>query len=125
MFVLAFNNTNATIPNNPINNTANKVERNSHRKYFLPRVNITNVISNQLLIGAEHVPKEIKEFVGNKNIKANIFLVQVNNSVMCGHFCIGFIDFMLAGKKLTYFTNMFSPHEFKKNDIILTYFKDE
>ena len=125
MFVLAFNNTNATIPNNPINNTANKVERNSHRKYFLPRVNITNVISNQLLIGVEHVPKEIKEFVGNKNIKANIFLVQVNNSVMCGHFCIGFIDFMLAGKKLTYFTNMFSPHEFKKNDIILTYFKDE
>ena len=73
MFVLAFNNTNATIPNNPINNTANKVERNSHRKYFLPRVNITNVISNQLLIGVEHVPKEIKEFVGNKNIKANIF----------------------------------------------------
>ena len=44
MFVLAFNNINATIPNNPINNTANKVERNSHRKYFLPRVNITNYI---------------------------------------------------------------------------------
>ena len=42
MFVLAFNNTSATIPNNPINNTANKVKRNSHRKYFLPRVNITN-----------------------------------------------------------------------------------
>ena len=44
MFVLAFNNINATIPNNPINNTANKVERNSHRKNFLPRINITNYI---------------------------------------------------------------------------------
>ena len=75
--------------------------------------------------GVGHVPKEIKEFVGNKNIKANIFRAQANNSVMCGYFCIGFIDFMLAGKKLTYFTNMFSPHDFKKNDIILTYFKDE
>ena len=42
MFVLAFNNTDATIPNNSINNTANKVKRNSDRKYFLPRVNITN-----------------------------------------------------------------------------------
>ena len=42
MFVLAFNNTDATIPNNPINNTANKVKRNSDRRYFLPRVNITN-----------------------------------------------------------------------------------
>ena len=33
--------------------------------------------------------------------KTNIFQVQANDSVMCGYFCIGFIDFMLAGKKLT------------------------
>ena len=76
--------------------------------------------------GVEHVPEEIKEFVGNKNIKANIFRVQANDSVMCGYFCIGFIDFMLAGKKLTDYTNLFSPHDFKKNDnIILSYFKNE
>ena len=48
----------------------------------------------------EHVPEEIKEFIGNENIKTNIFQVQLNNSVMCGYFCIGFIDFMLAGKKI-------------------------
>ena len=42
------------------------------------------------------------------------------------YFCNGFIDFMLAGKKLADFTSMFSPHDFKKNgDIILSYFKDE
>ena len=29
--------------------------------------------------GVEHVPEEIKEFVGNKNIKANIFRIQSNN----------------------------------------------
>ena len=76
--------------------------------------------------GVEHVLVEIKEFIGNKNIIANIFRVQANNSVMCGYFCIGFIDFMLAGKKLTDFTSMFSPYDFKKNDnIILSYFKDE
>ena len=74
----------------------------------------------------ERAPEEIKEFVGNKNIKANIVRVQPNDSVMCSSFCIGFIDFMLAGKKLTDFTNMFSSHNFKKNDdIILSYFKDE
>ena len=50
--------------------------------------------------GVEHVPEEFKEFVGNKNIIANIFRVQPNNSVTCGHFCIGFIYFMLAGEKL-------------------------
>ena len=77
-------------------------------------------------VGVEHVPEEIKEFVRNKNIIANIFRVQVNNSVMCGYFCIGFIDFILAGKKLTDFTSLLSPNDFKKNDnTILSYFKDE
>ena len=42
---------------------------------------------------------------------------------MCGYFCIGFIDFMPAGKALTEFRNLFSPNNFKKNgDKILKYF---
>ena len=45
---------------------------------------------------------------------------------MCGYFCIGFIGFMLASKKLTDYTNLLSPYNFKKNDnIILSYFKYE
>ena len=72
--------------------------------------------------GVEHVLKEII-FVGNKNIIANI---SVNNSVICGYFCIGFIDFMLVGKKLTDFANLFSPHNLKKKqNIILSYFKNK
>ena len=50
--------------------------------------------------------------VEHKNIIANMFQVQANNSVICGYFCTGFIDFMLAGKKLTDFSGMFSPHDF-------------
>ena len=60
----------------------------------------------------------------HQNIISNIFRVQANNSIMCGYFCIGFIDFMLAGKKLTDFTSLFSPDDFEKNDNI-SYFKDE
>ena len=76
--------------------------------------------------GAEHVPEEINILGGNKNIKANIFRVQENDSVMCGYFCIGFIDFMLADKKLTDYTNLFSAYDFKENDdIILSHFKNE
>ena len=66
------------------------------------------------VFGAEQIPDKIKEFVGNKNIKANIFRVQANNSIMCGYFCIGFIDFILAGKKRTDFTSLFSLHYFEK-----------
>ena len=54
----------------------------------------------------EHIPKEIRIFIDhpspsalhNENIKTNIFRIQAYNSIMCGYFCIGFIDFMLAGK---------------------------
>ena len=73
--------------------------------------------------GVEHIPKEIKAFINNKNIKTNIFRIQAYDSIMCGYFCIGFIDFMLAGKTLTEFRNFFSPNHFKKkDDIILNYF---
>ena len=71
------------------------------------------------IFGVEHVPEEIKEFAGNKNIKANIFQVQANDSVMCAYFCIGCIDFILGGKKLTDYTSLFSPYDFKKNDDII------
>ena len=71
--------------------------------------------------GVEYICEEIKEFIekfpGNKIIKTNIFRLQEDNSLMCGYFCIGFIDFMLAGKKLTDYTNLFSPHDFKKTII--------
>ena len=47
-------------------------------------------------------------------ITKNIFRIQAYDSVMCGYFCIGFIDFMLKGKSLTYFIFLFSPNYFKK-----------
>ena len=74
----------------------------------------------------EHIPKEIKTFINNKNIKTNIFRMQTYDPIMCGYFCIGFIGFMLAGKKLTDYPNLFSPYDFQKNEnTILSYFKYE
>ena len=67
--------------------------------------------------GVEHIPKEIKKFINNKNIIENIFRLFLDI------FCIEFIDFRLKGNNLTDFTNLFSPNGFKKNDdIILNYF---
>ena len=70
--------------------------------------------------GVDHIPKEIKTFINrlsssasdNKNIKTNIFRIQAHVSIMCGYFCIRFTNFMLAGKTLTTFTNLFSPNDF-------------
>ena len=73
--------------------------------------------------GIEHIPKEIKKFINNKNIIANNFRIQGCDSVMCECFCIGFVDFMFKCNSLTDFTNLFSPDNFLKNDdIIINYF---
>ena len=76
--------------------------------------------------GVEHIPKEIKAFIKNRNIKINIFRIQAYDSVMCGYLGIGFINLMLKGKSLTEYTNPFSPNDFKKNDdTILNYFMNK
>ena len=71
----------------------------------------------------EHVPKEIKRFITHESINTNIFRIQADNSIMCGYFCIRLIDFMFAGRSLIDFAGLFSPYDFKKNDIIFSYFK--
>ena len=77
--------------------------------------------------GVENIPKEINKFIGNnKKIKASIFRIQAYDSIMCGYFCIEFINYMLKGKTLLDYTNLFSPNDFKKNDqIIKRIFKNE
>ena len=76
------------------------------------------------MIGVENIPKEIKKFIGNKNVVTNIYRIQEYDSIMCGYFCIGFIDFVLKGKSLLAYTNLFSPSDYKKNDkIISKYFQ--
>ena len=68
----------------------------------------------------EHIPPKIKNSKGNKNIAASIYRIRV----MCEYVCIGFIDFILKGKSLLGYTNLFCPNEYEKNNkIILKYFQ--
>ena len=73
---------------------------------YIININVTYFDSFRV----EHIPKEIKKIISNENIKTNIFRIQGYNSIMCGYFRIGFTDFMLAGKSLTDFTNLFSSN---------------
>ena len=91
--------------------------------------------------GIEHIPEEINKCIrskelrakalgsavgNNKKIKANIFRIQAYDSIMCGYFCIEFINYMLKSKTLLDYTNLFSPNDFKKNDrVIKRIFKNE
>ena len=55
--------------------------------------------------GIEHIFKGINKFICNKNTKSNIFRIQAYDSIMCGYFCIEFINYMLKGKTLLDYTN--------------------
>ena len=73
--------------------------------------------------GAEHIPKDIKKYIRNKNIITNIYRIQAYNLIICGYLCIGFIDFMLRDRSLLDNTNVFCHSKYEKNDkITLIYF---
>ena len=85
-------------------------------------------------VGIEYIPKEINKFINSdttnrsslKRIKSHMFRIQAYDSIMCGYFCIEFINYMLKGKTLLDYTNLFSPNDFKKNDqVIKIIFKNE
>ena len=83
-----------------------------------------NYVAHFDSFGVNYIPKKIKAFIDRSlSIAENIFRIQSYDSIMCGYFCIGLIDFMLAGKTSTEVTNIFLRNNFKKNDdIILNYF---
>ena len=75
--------------------------------------------------GIEQIPEEINKFINN-DIKSNIFRIQAYDSIICGYFCIEFINYVLKGKTLLDYTDLFSPNSFKKNDqVIKRIFKNE
>ena len=82
---------------------------------YVGRASPTDVKSDDIIyfdhFRVEHIPKEIKIFTYRpSSIKTNIFRIKAFDSILYTSFCIGFIDFMLAGKTLTEFSNLFSPY---------------
>ena len=66
--------------------------------------------------GVEHITKEMRKFIGNRDTTMNICRIQPHDSIMCGYVCIGFISFMLKGKSLLEYTHLFLHSEYKKNE---------
>ena len=51
--------------------------------------------------------------------------MQAYNSIIGEYFCMGFIDFMLKGKSLLEYTNLFYLNDYEKDDkMILKYFQE-
>ena len=84
--------------------------------------------------GIECISKEVLSKIKDKSITVtmyliitpNIFRIQDDDSIMCEFYCISFIEYMLAGKTLLYYSTLFTSNNYKKsNNIIYKYFKDK
>ena len=112
------------LPNNNNNNNNNNIKNGAYvinldEYRHIGTHWVALYVNNKTIIyfdsfGVEHILKEIMKFIGNKNIITNIFRIQAYDSIRCGYFCIGFINFMFNGNSLTDYTSLFSPNVFKK-----------
>ena len=76
--------------------------------------------------GIEYIPQEVLDKVKAKSITHNIFSIQDDNSILCGFCCIAFMEYVISGKALLDYTNLFSLNDCEKNEkIICKYFKDK
>ena len=105
------NNNNNSNNNNNNNNNSNNNNNNIKKGAYVINLDeyrdigthwVALYVNNKTIIyfysfGVERIPKEIMKFIGNKNIITNVFRIQAYDSIMCGYFCIGFINFMFNG----------------------------
>ena len=75
--------------------------------YLLKEIQLCTLILLELNV----FPQEVLNKIGDKSITHNIFRIEGNESIMC--------EYMLAGKTLLDYTNLFSPNYYKKNDKII------
>ena len=62
--------------------------------------------------GIEYIPQEVLNKIRDKSITYSIFRIQDNDSIMCGFYCIVFIEYILAGKILLDYTNLISSSDY-------------
>ena len=108
------------------NNVITIDDKNSKRTHWLSLFIHKNVAIYFDSFGISYIYQKVLNKVTDKSITHNIFRIQDNESILCGFYCIAFIEYMLAGKTLLDYTNLFSPNDYRKNDKI-TYkcFKDK
>ena len=58
--------------------------------------------------GIEYIAQEILNMITDKSISHNMLITQDNESIISGFYCIDSIEYMLAGKTLLDYTNVFS-----------------
>ena len=70
--------------------------------------------------GIEYIRQEVFNKIKDKSITHNIFRIQENESIMRGFYCVVCIEYMIPGKTLLDYTNLFSLNKYEKNGKIIS-----
>ena len=112
-----------------IKDRANVINLNDKQSKSTPWVSLVIDRSTALYFDSfriEYVPQELLNKIKDKSITRNILRIQFQDSIMCRFYCIAFIEYMLAGKTLLDYTNLYTANDHKNNEkIIYKYFKDK
>ena len=80
---------------------------------------LTEIVVYFAYFWIEHIPQEVLSKIKDKSITRNTFRMQDNEAITCGFYCITFIEYILTGRNLLEYTNLFSPNDHKKNDKVI------
>ena len=84
-------------------------DKNSKGTYWVSLFINKNIAIYFDFFGIEYIPQEVLGKIKNKWVTPNIFRIHNNESIICGFNCIAFIEYMLVGRTLFYYTNLFCP----------------
>ena len=93
----------------------NLEDKQSKETYWVSSVIDRNSTVYLDSFGVEYFPQEVLNKIRDKSITHNIFRIESDGSIMCGFYCIGFIEYILAEKTLLDYANLFSPNDYEKN----------
>ena len=68
------------------------------------------------IVWIEYVLQEVSNKIKDKSITHDILRIQDKDSIICGFYCIPLIEYMLLGKAVLDYNNLFYPNEYEKND---------
>ena len=80
---------------------------------------VRNTVAYFDSFGVEHIPQEVLKKTKHKSITHNIFRMQDNDFIKWEFYCMTFVGYMLAGKALLDYINLFSMNDCKRRDKII------
>ena len=88
-------------------------DKNSKETHWVALFIDRNTSAYFVTFGIEYIPDGVLSKIKDEWITYNLFGIQDNESITSGFYCIALTEYMLSGKTLLDYTNLFFPNDYK------------